>query len=253
MAARHIYVMPSVLPTIRQAFLLVGALALSLPGIGCAQDRSLLIRNLDVVLTVNSDGSLDVTERLSLRFTGRWSKINRGLYRHKTAGGGGKELEYSGLSATDSAGQPLRWEAYTGGRRRRTEFIHLGIWITPWPIDEDRDVILRYHVTNATTFDELYWKVNDGGYPIDKAHVVVVLPTGVVPARTTVYTRDSPAAHFPGFNPAAKVVADAKIETTDNTIEVSLPRALSAAEIMTIAIGWPSGLISGSSRPHARR
>jgi hypothetical protein len=242
MAARHISVIPRVPLTTRQAFLLIGALALSLPSVASTQERSLRVRNLHVVLAVNSDGSLDVTERLSMRFTGRWSKISRVLYRHKSAAGGWKE-EYSELSATDGGGQPLRWEAYTG--RKRSDRIFLGIWITPWPMNEDRDVILRYHVTNAVSFDELYWKINDRGYPIDRAHVVVVLPTGVVPARTAVYTRDGPGTHFPGFNPAAKIVADAKIETTDNTIGISLPRALSASEIMTVAVGWPSGHVRG--------
>ena len=193
-----------------------------------------------MLLTVNSDGSLDVTERLKISFVGRWPRFSRELYRSTAAGGRGKELEYSGLTATDGGGQLLRWEAYSGSRKRRRERIYLSVWITPWPKDEDRDLTLRYHVTNAVSFDELNWKV-DFGYPIDKAHVVVALPAGMVPVRTAVYTRDSPAAHFPGFNPAAKVVADAKIETNDNTIDISLPRAIPRPEIMTVVVGLPPG------------
>jgi hypothetical protein len=118
------------------------------------------------------------------------------------------------------------------------ETLHVGIWVIPYPINEDRTVIIRYHVTNAIRFGELQWRVNDTVHPIDKVHVVVVLPTGVVPARTAVYTRDSDTKHLPGFNPAAKVAADAKIETNGNTVGINLSRALSF-EVMTLVIGWP--------------
>ena len=248
MAARHIFVIPSVPPSIRHAALLMGTLALSLPSVASAQDRSIRIRSWESVLTVNSDGSLDVTERLSIKFTGKWSRFERTLSRRQTRAGRLPYLDVKAVSASDAEGQRLEVERYGSGRNpgKRGGDLHVRIWINPWAMNEDRDVIIRYHVTNAIRFDELYWSVNDVGYPIDKAHVVVVLPTGVVPTRTVVTTRDSDRKHpIPGFNPAAKVAADAKIETNGNTVGISLPRAFSAFEVMTIAVGWPSGHITG--------
>jgi hypothetical protein len=231
-------------PTIRRACFLIGALALSLSSVASGQDRAIRIRNWDAVLTVNIDGSLDVTERLSIKFTGRWSRIQRDLSLRPTTAGGRPELDIRQVSATDADGQPLRVEAYRGGRYKGgggSGALHVGIWVTPYPINEDRTVIIRYHVANAIRFDELLWSVNDAGYPIDKAHVVVVLPTGVEPARTVVYTRDSDTKYvFSWLNPGAKVATDARIETNGNTVGISLPRALSAFEIMTIVVGWPS-------------
>jgi hypothetical protein len=209
------------------------------------QDRALRIRNLDVALTVNTDGSLDVTERQSIKFTGRWSRIQRDLSVLPLTPGR-PTLDIRRVSATDAEGQPLRIEISRGGRRQRTgdgAAVHVGIWVTPYPLNEDRTVIIRYHATNAIRFDELQWTVNDTEHPIDKVHVVVVLPTGAEPAGTAVYTRDSDKRHLPGFNPAAKVAADATIETNGNTVGIDLSRALSF-EIMTIAIGLPPGYIA---------
>jgi hypothetical protein len=227
--------------------LLIGALALSLSSMASGQDRAMRIRDWDEVLTVNTDGSLDVIERLSIKFIGRWSRIQRDISLRPTTAGGRPPLDIRRISVTDADGQPLRIEAYWGGRYKGVGGggLHVGIWITPYPINEDRTVIIRYHVTNAIHFDELLWSVNDAGSPIDKAHVVVVLPTGVMPTRTIVYTRDSDLKYaIPGFNPAAKVAADAKIETNGNTVGISLPRALSAFELMTVVVGLPPGLIT---------
>jgi hypothetical protein len=227
--------------------LLIGALALSLSNVASGQDRAMRFRDWDVVLTVNTDGSLDVTERLNIKFTGRWSRIQRDISLRPTTAGGRPPLDIRRISATDADGQPLRVEVYSGARYKGggSGGLHVGIWITPYPINEDRTVIIRYHVTNAIRFDELLWSVNDAGSPIDKAHVVVVLPTGVEPTRTVVYTRNSDTKYpIPGINPAAKVAADAKIETDGNTVGISLPRALSAFEVMTVVVGWPSGLIT---------
>jgi hypothetical protein len=211
------------------------------------------IRNLDVTISVNSDGSLDVTERQRIKFTGRWSRIQRDLSVGPLTPGR-PALDIRRISATDAEGQPLRMEISRGGKRQQTgdgAAVHVGIWVTPYPINEDRTVIIGYHATNAIRFDELQWTVNDTEHPIDGVHVVVVLPPGVEPAGTAVYTRDSDKKHLPGFNPAAKVAADAKIETNDNTVGIDLSRALSF-EVMSIVIGLPPGFITGAIKAPER-
>lgn len=198
-----------------------------------------------MAIAVASDGSLDVTERQSMAFTGRWSRIQRDVSVGPLTPGR-PALDIRRVSATDADGQPLRTEISRGGRRQQTgdgAAVHVGIWVTPYPMNEDRTVIIRYHVTNAIRFDELQWTVNDTEHPIDRIHVVVALPPGAEPTGTAVYIRDSDKKHLPGFNPAAKVAADAKIETNGNTVGIDLPRALSF-EIMTIVIGLPPAFIA---------
>jgi hypothetical protein len=78
-AARHIWVIPVLPPRVREALLLIVALALPLSCAASGQSRAMHVRDLAVSLTVNPDGSLDVNERLSIRFTGRWSTIAVGL------------------------------------------------------------------------------------------------------------------------------------------------------------------------------
>jgi uncharacterized protein (TIGR04222 family) len=231
-----------------RAFFLVTALALSLSNVASAQDEAIRIRNWETVLTVNSDGTLYVTERLTIKFTGRSFTIDRLLsVRHKTAEGRERELDIRGLSVTNADGQ---WHRIVV--RPQRDFYEIRIWITPWPVNEDRVVIISYRVTNAIRFfqagsekgliDELYWDVNDRRYRIDKAHVAVVLPTSVVPTGTAVYyTGVNP---IPGFNPIPSVAADAKIETNGNAVGMSLPRDLSPGEVMTIAVDWPAGHVT---------
>jgi uncharacterized membrane protein len=90
--------------------------------------------------------------------------------------------------------------------------------------------------------DELYWNVTGASWriPIDKVHASVVLPEGVTPTQTAVYTgaRGSKAT-------------DAKIEKNGNGVDFTLLRALNPYEGMTIGVGWPAGAIS--SRPSETR
>lgn len=210
------------------------------------------IRNLDVTLTVNSDGTLDVTERLTIKFTGRWFQIQRDLsLRHQTAEGRASELDIRGLSVTNENGQ---WHRIVV--RPQRGFFEVSIWVTPWPVNEERVVIIRYSVMNAIRFfqagsekgllDELYWSVNDRGIPIDNAHVVVALPAAVTPTSVAVYTVESPLnPFFPALlSERPPVLEDAKIETNGNTVGMSLRRGLAGRDVMTVAVDWPAGHVT---------
>ncbi len=228
-----------------RALLLIGALALSLASDASAQSRSIRIRDFDALLTVHSDGSLDVTEKLTVGFTGKWNGIVRDLsLHHNTGQGRATMLDVDVVSITDARGQPLRVETESkeNGWARG-----LRIWI-PGANDADRQIIIRYRVSNAIRFfadsseegalDELYWNVTGNSWtmPIDRVHARVVLPDGVTPTRTAVYT-----------GARGSVATDAKIEKNGNVVDFTLLRGLSANEGMTVGVGWPPGSIS--SRP----
>jgi hypothetical protein len=231
--------------TSRRAFLLIGALAFSLGVDASAQARSIRIRNFDALLTVHSDGSLDVTEQITIGFAGQWNGINRDLsLQHNTAQGRATKLDVTIGYVTDETGQRLRVEEQSedNGRTRR---LHIYI---PDANNADRQIIIRYRVTNAIRFffanssvgalDELYWNVTGNSWtmPIDSAHARVVLPEGVTPTRTAVYTGALGATS-----------GDAKIEKIGNAVDFTLQRALYPYEGMTVGVGWPAGHIS--SRP----
>ena len=228
--------------TSRRALLLIGALALSLGGDASAQGRTIRIRDFRALLTVHSDGSLDVVEQLTVGFTGFWNGIVRDLsLHHNTAQERAARLDVSGISVTDASGQPLRVEEKGKDNGWTRE---LRIWI-PMAYDADRQIIVRYHVANAIRFyyagskegefDELYWNVTGNSWtmPIDSVHARVVLPPGVTPTRTAVYT-----------GARGSVATDAKIVKEDNEVDFSLNHGLSPYEGMTIGVGWPAGSIS---------
>ncbi len=233
--------------TSRRAILLTGALAFSLAANASAQDgnRSIRIRNFDALLTVYPNGSLDVTEQLTIAFTGQWNGIVRDLsLHHNTAQGRAARLDVTIGYITDAAGERLHVdeESKDNGWTRG-----LRIWI-PGAKDADRQIIIRYRVANAIRFfygssnegalDELYWNVTGNSWtmPIDSVHARVVLPDGVAPTRTAVYTGER-----------GSVAADARIGRDGNIVDFTLLRGLYPNEGMTIGVGWPPGHIS--SRP----
>jgi len=194
---------------------------------------------------VHADGSLNVTEQLTVGFTGQWNGIVRDLsLHHNTAQGRATKLDITVGYITDATGQRLQVEEERkdNGRTRG-----LRIWI-PGASDADRQIIIRYRVANAIRFfyasskegalDELYWNVTGNSWtmPIDRVHARVVLPEEVTPTRTAVYT-----------GARGSIATDAKIEKNANVVDFTLLRGLNPYEGVTIGVGWPAGHIS--SRP----
>jgi hypothetical protein len=229
----------------RCALLLAGALVASLAPNANAQARSIRIRNFDALLIVHSDGSLDVTEELTVGFTGQWNGIIRDLsLHHNTAQGRRSKLDVTLGYITDETGERLRVEQL---RKDNGWTRGLKIYV-PGARDADRTIIIRYRVANAIrfffasgrepAFDELYWNVTGDSWtmPIDNVHARVVLPDAVAPTRTAVYT-----------GTRGSIASDAKIEKHGNVTDFTLLRGLYPYEGMTIGDGWPPGHIS--SRP----
>ncbi|HEX9085114.1 MAG TPA: DUF2207 domain-containing protein [Gemmatimonadaceae bacterium] len=230
----------------RRTLLLVGALVVSLAPRASAQGRSIRIRNFDALLTVHADGSLDVTEQLTIGFTGQWNGIVRDLsLQHNTAQGRATKLDIKLGNITDgSSGERLRVEEES---KNNGWTLGLKIYI-PGASDADRTIFIRYRVANAIrfyfangnegAFDELYWNVTGNNWSmfIDSAHARVILPDGVIPTRTAVYT-----------GARGSVARDARIEKSGSSVDFTMLRGLYPYEGMTIGVGWPPGHIS--SRP----
>lgn len=236
-----------------RCLILLLLLVLSSPA--TAQEKSIRIREFDALLVVSEDGTLDVTERLTIGFTGEWNGINRDLsLRHRTAEGRGAALDIEVGSVTDGDGRKLQVEEESGddGWTHR-----LKIWV-PGARDAERQVVIRYRVANAIRFfyagsepgplDELYWNVtgNDWEMPIDRARGRVVLPAGARPTRHAVYT---------GYTGTTLAGSHAESRVTERGLEFAATRPLEPQEGVTVAVGWVPGFVESrpSEREHAVR
>ena len=213
------------------------------------QGREIRVRNYDALLTVHSDGNLDVVETLTFHFDGHWNGVNRDLsLHHYTAQGRATKLDVEDGAITDASGQPLvvEYQRLNNGWTRR---YHIYI---PGAEDADRTIVIRYRVHNAIRFyfsssdvgalDELYWNVtgNDWTMFIDSVHARVVLPSGITSTRDTVYT---------GYKESK--AADAVIEKHANEVDFTSTQRLYPYAGMTVGVGWPPGFIAGRpSRLH---
>jgi uncharacterized membrane protein YgcG len=213
--------------------------------------RSIRIRDFGELLTVHPDGSLDVTEELTIGFTGEWHGINRDIsLHHNTAEGRPTKLDIRIGYVTDGDGNRLQVEE----SNKDNGWTHsLKIYI-PGAVDTDRQVIIRYRVANAIrfyfrndstdAFDELYWNVtgNSWDMPIDSVHARVVLPDGLIPTRTAAYT-----------GATGSTTTRAKIEKDSNEVAFATLRGLGPYEGLTIGVGWPPGHVAGRpSEGHER-
>jgi hypothetical protein len=239
MATRHIFVIPPRPGTTRRAFLLIGVLALSLSNVASAQDGSNRIRNFDAIVTLRSDGSLDVTEELTIQRAGASNAFVRDLSLRDTAGDGSKKLSVEILAVTDEDGQPLHTEETSadGGWTRR---LRISI---PGEGSGDRRIAIRYRVANAIHFvnagksvgalDEVRWNlIGNSDMPFDSVHARVVLPAGARPTFTTVYT-----------GPNGSAATDAATRKNRNEVSFTLPRGLAPHQAVTLSVSFPFGYI----------
>jgi hypothetical protein len=230
--------------------LLVIAVALSLGKVASGQDTLNRIRNFDAVLTVHGNGSLDVTEELTVRLADKSDQIVRDLsLRDDGARKGPKKLDVEVLAVTDENGDPLRVdESITdSGWTRR-----LRIWI-PDASNADHHISIRYRISNAIHFvnagnnggalDEVRWNVTGNmDMPIGSVHARVVLPAGVGAIRTNVYTGAGDAA-----------VTDATTRKTGNEVSFTLSRGLAPHQAMAIKVDLPFGYVHTKPPSSLRR
>ncbi|HZF74090.1 MAG TPA: DUF2207 domain-containing protein, partial [Gemmatimonadaceae bacterium] len=229
----------------RRALAVTGLILCALASPASAQGRSIRLKNFDALLTVHSDGALDVVETLTIRFDGDWNGLNRDLsLQHNSAQGRRTKLDVEDGPITDANGQPLVVE-YSHIDRGWTRRYHIYI---PGASDADRTIVIHYRVRNAIRFffksspygaiDELYWNVTGNKWSmfIDSVHARVVLPDEITPTRAAVYT---------GYEGAKQT--DAVIERRAHEVEFTSTHQFYPYAGMTIGVGWPAGHIA--SRP----
>lgn len=212
----------------------VAALLLLLGATPAAGQRSFVLERFDVRIVVHPDGTMDVRETISPRFSGSWNGIYRNIpIQYRTPQGFNWAIRLDLRSVTDGSGQPLRVET-----SRVRHYARYQIWI-PGAMNATRTVVLTYRVHNGLRFfenhDELYWNVtgDEWDVPIEAATAEIVLPDGADAVRAIAFT---------GAYGSAAREADIRIE--GNTVHLAMQRALRFREGMTAVVGWHPGLVA---------
>lgn len=234
-----------------------------------AQER---IRSYDVDVDVRADGSLDVTERITVHAEGQ--QIRRGIFRDfptRYADRYGNRVRVDlKVLGVERNGSPEPWftERMSNGIRINTgndDFL---------PVPGDYTYTLRYRTTRQLGFfkdhDELYWNAIGTGwvFPIESASVRVRLP-GPVPVDqlkaeaytgpqgaqganyvatvpepgVATYRLTQPLAPYEGFTivlsfPKTLVAAQAGGVGAEPSVGISPGRPLVAEPTSTERIGW---------------
>jgi len=221
---------------------LAALLAVALPAAAQAEER---INRYSSDVRIQKDGALDVTETIEVNAEG--VSIRHGIYRdfpttRKVMGQPGNHVGFKVLNVRlDGEPEPFAIEGIKGGVR-----VRIGSADTDVAPGGHRYVI-HYRTTRQIghfgDFDELYWNATGNGwaFPIDRAEATITLPSPTRFTRRASYTGPAGAT-----GSAARVVGE-----TANSISFATTAPLAPQEGMTVAVGWPKGIIdppSASSR-----
>ncbi|HEX5693809.1 MAG TPA: DUF2207 domain-containing protein [Arenimonas sp.] len=210
-------------------------------GPAAAQER---IEAYHADITVLADGSMEVTENITVRAEGK--QIRRGIYRdfptrYKDAQGNRYVVDFDVLGV-ERDGEQEAWftEQRPNGVRVNTgddDFLAVPAEIT---------YAIRYRTSRQLGFfddhDELYWNVTGLGwdFPIDKASARVTLP-GPVPAQEM----SLEAFTGPQGSKATDYVARTE---APGVASFATTRSLGPQEGLTIVVGFPKGLVVEPTR-----
>ena len=208
--------------------------ALFFPQASALTTRELRIENFHADVTVNTDGSIDVVEKIQAHFLGSpWHGLYRSIpVEYVTPQGFNYSLFLSVKHITDANGNSLRFES-----SRERHYRKLKIYI----LNADNSVqtiSIEYTVSDALRFfddhDELYWNVtgDEWAIPIQSASANIVLPQG---------TTDIRANPFTGVYHSRAQEAD--VEITGNEVKVHTLGALRLHEGFTVAVAFDKGFV----------
>lgn len=135
-----------------------------------ATAKSWRIADFQDNITVDTDGTALVRERISLVFVGEWHGIHRTIpIEYPGPDGTNYELFVDVKSVTDAEGSNLKYES-----SRARGYRDLKIYI-PGASDVSKIIEIAYRVRNGTRFfpdhDEFYWNVTGNDWPVPIDHV----------------------------------------------------------------------------------
>lgn len=221
--------------------LLLSALFYPLPAL--AQDKSLVWERFDVDLVVNQDGTVDVQEHQTIRFTSGTFRFgyrdlpvnNLGYIDHwaVTDGSGNR------YQLTNGADEPYTFTVDDNGNH------YVIRWYFPPQENSTETYTLSYTVHDALRFyaggDQLWWKAiyGDRGFPVLAGQVKVTAPPGAKIVEWAAYVNAYDARE--GNRASATLAEDA------HTLVFALQRRLDADEEFEVRIQFPHGIVAGAA------
>ena len=201
--------------------------------------RSYRIADFNDTITVGSDGSTAVHERITLVFNGSYQGITRTIpIEYPGPRGTNYTLFLNVTGVTNENGQKLKYESSVKG-----DYRNLKIYV-PGAEDTTRTVEIDYTLRNAIRFfddhDEFYWNVtgNDWPVPIDHATALVSLPDAAAGSLR--------AQAFTGVYGSQQTEATSDVKGPDVSFETTNPLPMRGG--MTIDVFIPKGVIQQPSR-----
>ena len=203
----------------------------------CAEERILEYRS---EVRVQPDGRLLVTETLRVQVEGQ--QIRRGIYRdfptrYRDRLGNHVRADFNVVSVRRDGG-PEPWHTeqrpngvrlYVGSAQRE---------VSRGPHEYELVFLTNRQLGYFPDHDELYWNVTGNGwaFPIERVVVTIGLPFRVAADQLQL------AAYTGAFGARE---SDAQAEVLDaSRVRFKSTRRLQAGEGMTVAVGWPKGLIN---------
>ncbi|MFM7735963.1 MAG: DUF2207 domain-containing protein, partial [Alphaproteobacteria bacterium] len=200
-------------------------------------------------IVVGFDGTLDVTETITIDTAGR--EVKRGIFRDFPT-------EYDGplgtrvrvpfeVASVERDGRPEPFEAEGADNGVR---IRIGDPQVLLPTGRHVYVI-RYRTGHQLGFfddqDELYWNVTGNGwrFPIDRARAEVVLPFDARRQDVTLEGYTGPAG-------SKEAALRARVDDSTGTLRFETTRPLDVFEGLTIVAGFPKGFVRPPSEADRR-
>lgn len=215
-------------------FAVILALCAPLP----AAARSWRIADFTDTITVTTDGSTAVHERLTLVFIGEWHGIHRTIpVEYPGPRGTNYTLYLDVTGVTDGNGGKLKYESSTSNGYRDLKIL------IPGAVDTTRTVEIDYTLRNAVRYfedhDEFYWNVtgNDWPVPIDHVSALVQLPNSAAGSLR--------AQAFTGVYGSTGREATADVKGSDVSFETTNPLPMRGG--LTIDIFIPKGILKEPS------
>ena len=225
----------------RHLFLVGALVALLLPAAGLAEER---IRTFDSNISVHADGSMTVTETITVTAEGK--RIKRGIYRdfpteYRDRHGNRLRVGFEVIRIRrNGAQEPYHTQRINNGVR-----VYIGRESQQIPHAQH-----TYEITYKTdrqlgffaAHDELYWNVtgNEWEFPIDRASATVNLPAPVSSDQIETWTYTGE----PGSS-----ASDARATVASlGEVMFSTTRPLRAREGLTIVVTWPKGIVAEPTR-----
>lgn len=218
---------------------LVTVLLLIPTSVAHAQEKSLVWERFDVDIVVNKDGSLDVQEHQTIRFTqGSFTSGYRDIpvtnfdYLDQWAITDDQGNTYV---RRDGSREPYTFSVEESGRQ------YVILWYFPETRNTSATYTLRYRVHNGLRFydggDQVWWKAiyGDRAFPVLAGRVRVVVPDGAQISEWAAYVNEMDARNY----------ATASVVEGNQAVIFDLTRRLDSGQEFEVRVQFTHGVVDG--------